>query len=296
MSVIQHDSDATLEIMEFMVGSNAYGINIAKVREVVPFKEPTPSPDQHPCVEGILMLREQPIPIINLSMRLKREESSNPERDLFIITTFNNLVVGLHVHKINGIRKMNWKDINKPDETISRHSNCITTGIINQPNQIVMLLDFEKIVADINPTTTIQISDVQTSVDATISDKPIMIVDDSPMLNNLIRLSLEKAGYENIISATNGQEAWDYLQNIDQKENPREAINCIITDIEMPVMDGHTLCRKIKDDPFLRKIPVILFSSIIEEGTRVKGEKAGADAQLSKPQINNLVKTIQEFQ
>ena len=83
----------TLEIMEFQVGSNYYGINIAKVREVVKYTVPTPSPDQHPCVEGILMLRGEPVPVIDLAQRLNTDKTSNIDRDLFIITTFNNLII-----------------------------------------------------------------------------------------------------------------------------------------------------------------------------------------------------------
>lgn len=295
MAFWDEDEENLLEMMEFEVGDNAYAINIAKVREVVQYSRPTPSPDQHPCVEGILMLRGNPVPIIDLAKRLGTSDSSNPDRDLFIITTFNKLVVGMHVHRINGIKKKAWSEINEPDETISRYNNCIVTGIVNTPKKIVVLLDFEKIVADINPTTTIQVSDVKKTVDASLLGKPIMIVDDSQMLTGLIRSSLEKAGFTNIVSKSNGKDAWDALFSYKGSSNVTDIVSLVISDIEMPVMDGLTLCKKIKDDNVLNKIPVILFSSINDESTSIKGKQAGCDAHLAKPQIDSLVSVIEDL-
>lgn len=295
MALKADEKEDSLEIMEFQVGSNNYGINIAKVREIVKYTDPTPSPDMHPCVEGILMLRGEAVPIIDLSKRLDTEKSCNSERDLFIITKFNNLVVGLHVHSISGIRKLAWSKIEKPDETITRYKNCIITGIINESSKIVVLLDFEKIVADINPTTTIQVKDVKNEISEKLASKPIMIVDDSSMLNNLIRSCLEKAGFKNIVSKSNGKEAWDALFSYKGSKDVLSIVSCVITDIEMPLMDGLTLCKKIKDDHVLNKIPVVLFSSIIDESMMARGQESGADAQMSKPQINNLVSILQDL-
>ncbi len=278
-----------LEVMEFEVGSNTYGINIAKVKEVVQYSEPLPSPDQNPCVEGILMLRGNPIPVISLSKRLGIKEAENTSRHLFIITSFNNLEVGLHVYAINGIVKLSWSDIKSPDETISRYNNCIITGIVNFKEKILVLLDFEKIVADINPSTTIQTKDVKKADINPNSDNPIMVVDDSQMLNKLIGSCLAKAGYTNIISFANGKEAWDALCAAEDKNNIRNKYNVIISDIEMPVMDGLTLCSKIKHDKDMNKIPVILFSSILDESMEARAKTVGADASISKPRINELV-------
>ena len=285
----------TLEVMEFVVGENIYGINVAKVREVVQYTTPTPSPDQNPCVEGILMLRGKPVPIINLSKRLGISESGNGDRDLCIITSFNNLIIGLHVHQINGIIKLSWSKINSPDETITKHGNCIITGIVNFPEYILILLDFEKIVADINPVTTIQVKDVKTSADENHRALPIMIVDDSLMLSKLIGMSLKKAGYTNIIKKQNGQEAWDYLSSECTEEGTDSWVRLVITDIEMPVMDGISLCEKIKESKTLNSLPVILFSSIVDDAMENKCKKAGADATLSKPQIDKLVSIIEEL-
>lgn len=293
MEDIVFEQNDALEIMEFCVGKNVYGINIAKIKEVVQYTAPTPSPDQNPCVEGILMLRGNAIPIINLSKRLSTEDSTNKGRDLFIITNFNNLTVGLHVHQINGIRKIAWSSINPPDETLIRHGNHIITGIVNFKDYILVLLDFEKIVADINPVTTIQVKDVKTSASENNTDVPILIVDDSMMLSGLIAKSLKKAGYKNLIIKNNGKEAWDYLNKIDDKSNLNEFVRIVITDIEMPIMDGITLCENIKKSRVLNSLPVILFSSIANETMAKKCDEAGADAVLSKPEIDKLVTIIE---
>ena len=299
----------TLEIMEFVVGSNVYGINVAKVKEVVQYSTPLPSPDQHPCVEGILMLRGTPIPIIDMAKRIGAEvpgtvgsddmntdgENDRMDRNIFIIAGFNNLRVGLHVHAVNGIRKLAWSDIKSPSETISRYNNCIITGIVNLKEKILVLLDFEKIVADINPTTTICVDKVNVKVGEDISSKPIMVVDDSQMLNKLICKSLSKAGYNNIISLNNGLEAWEVLEKVDDKTKIKDTVSAIVCDIEMPVMDGLTLCEKIKSDNDLRLIPVIMFSSLIDESMAMRCEQVGANAQFSKTQIDRLVSVLETY-
>ncbi len=113
----------------------------------------------------------------------------------------------------------------------------------------------------------------------------------------LISDSLEKAGYTNVTKCINGQEAWDYLQSIKKKADGdvTKYVKCIVTDIEMPLMDGHRLTKLVKTDSSLQVIPVIIFSSLINEEMRRKGEQLGADAQLSKPEIGSLVEEIDKL-
>ena len=127
------------------------------------------------------------------------------------------------------------------------------------------------------------------------SKKPIVMAEDSVLLSKLIRDSLNKAGYENVLKFDNGEEAWEYLRSIRQEEDIYQKASLIITDIEMPRMDGHRLTKLIKDDPDLKKIPVVIFSSLINEEMRIKGKQLGADEQLSKPEIGHLVEVIDEL-
>jgi len=121
------------------------------------------------------------------------------------------------------------------------------------------------------------------------------MAEDSVLLAKLIRDSLNKAGYQNVLKFDNGEEAWEYLRSIRQEEDIYQKASLIITDIEMPRMDGHRLTKLIKDDPDLKKIPVVIFSSLINEEMRIKGKQLGADEQLSKPEIGHLVEVIDEL-
>ena len=153
-------------------------------------------------------------------------------------------------------------------------------------------MDFEKIVADIAPSTSIQIEDIDDMGDRERRDCHIVVAEDSMLLSKLILESLHKAGYLNVSEFNNGREAFDYIKGHAKDEDVLKEIACIITDIEMPIMDGHRLTKLVKDHPNLKKIPIIIFSSLIDDEMRRKGESIGANAQLSKPEIKNLVKTI----
>ena len=126
-------------------------------------------------------------------------------------------------------------------------------------------------------------------------ESPILIAEDSPLLSRLITDCLKKAGYTNLIVTMNGQAEWDSMQAFDQAGNVREKVHCIITDIEMPLMDGHRLTKLVKTNDNMKKIPLIIFSSLVNEEMRIKGEQLGADAQLTKPEIGSLVSAIDDL-
>lgn len=127
------------------------------------------------------------------------------------------------------------------------------------------------------------------------SDSPILIAEDSPLLSKLITDCLKKAGYTNLTITMNGQEAWDKLVELKKAGNVREKVHCIITDIEMPLMDGHRLTKLCKTDDIIKPIPLVIFSSLVNDEMRRKGEQLGADAQLTKPEIGMLVDAIDEL-
>ena len=158
----------------------------------------------------------------------------------------------------------------------------------------IFILDFEKIVSDISPETGLKVSDIEEYEGRERSQAHVISVEDSPLLGAMIGNSLKKSGYVNLTRFANGQEAWDYLQEVKSGAVPND-IACIITDIEMPQMDGHHLTKLIKTDEQLKNIPVIIFSSLINEQMRAKGELLGADAQLSKPEIGQLVGEIDKL-
>ncbi len=284
-----------LEVLEFIVGHNHYGINVAKIKEILPYKQPTPIPNAHPCIEGIFMPRDTIITIVDLSKSLGLPPSENTRSDMYIVTNFNKLNIAFHVNDVVGIQRVSWADITKPDESISNSGKGVATGIIKLSDKLIVILDFEKIVSDISPETGLKVSDIDALGERQRNTKPVLVAEDSPLLSKLILDSLHKAGYTNVIMNNNGQEAYDKLCAFRDEGTIYDKVKCVITDIEMPQMDGHRLTKLIKDDNGMKNLPVIIFSSLVNDEMRRKGESLGANAQLSKPEIGQLVTTIDKL-
>ncbi|OLA85510.1 MAG: chemotaxis protein CheV [Roseburia sp. 40_7] len=282
-----------LEILEFALGNNRYGINVAKIREILSYQPVTPIPNANPSVEGIFMPRDVMITVINLKRCIGLPETDN--EGLFIITNFNKLNIAFHVDEVIGIHRVSWEDIIKPDSTINSHDNGVSTGVIKLDDKLIIILDFEKIVTDISPETGLKVSDMDEVVSRDRSDCPILIAEDSPLLSKLITDCLKKAGYTHQIVTANGQEAWDKICEFKKEGTLKDKVHCIITDIEMPIMDGHRLTKLAKTDDDVKGIPLIIFSSLVNDEMRRKGEALGADAQLTKPEIGNLVEAIDKL-
>ena len=279
-----------LEVLEFTLGGNNYGINVAKIKEILLYQHVTPVPNGHECVEGIFMPRDTMITAIDLKNCLQRGTST--PGGLFIVTNFNKLDIAFHVDNVKGIHRISWQDIIKPGATVSSADESISTGIVKLDGSLVIILDFEKIVTDINPETGLKTSEILELGDRSRSDVAILIAEDSVLLNKLIVDSLKKAGYDNLIHTQNGQEAYDIITECKEKGTLKEHVQLIITDIEMPLMDGHRLTKLVKSDSATADIPIVIFSSLVNDEMRKKGEALGADAQLSKPEIGNLVRIV----
>ena len=279
-----------LEVLEFIVDGNSYGINVAKIREIIQYSPVTPVPNAHPSVEGIFMPRDAMITAIDLRNCLQRGQSQ--PGGLFIITSFNKLDIAFHVDSVVGIHRVSWVDIIKPGATVTTAEDGISTGIIKINGKLIIILDLEKIITDINPETGLKVTEIDALGVREPSEVPILIAEDSSLLRKLIVDSLKKAGYDNVIKAENGEEAWKYINKCRSAGNLEDEVKLVITDIEMPLMDGHRLTKLIKSDDETKYLPVIIFSSLVNEEMRKKGEELGADAQLSKPEIGNLVKVI----
>ncbi len=279
-----------LEVLEFVLDGNAYGINVAKIKEIITYQPVTPVPNAHPSIEGIFMPRDTMITAIDLKNCLQRGVSK--EGGLFIVTNFNKLDIAFHVDAVRGIHRVSWEDIIKPGATVSSAEESISTGIVKLDNRLIIILDFEKIVTDINPETGLKTSEISEMGERSRSNVPILIAEDSVLLNRLIVDSLKQAGYVNLTHTCNGQEAFDIIYESKKDGTLKDKVQCVITDIEMPIMDGHRLTRLIKEDDVTKDIPVVIFSSLVNDEMRKKGEALGADAQLSKPEIRNLVTVI----
>jgi len=287
-----------LEIMEFTIGGQLFGINVAKVREIMKIKPVQTMQKSNQYVEGVFKPRDKVLTVIDLAKYLDLSLSEKPERDIFIITGFNNSEYAFHVHTVVGIDRIYSTQLKKPDPVIFGGKEGVATGIVEFDDKLITILDFEAIIAEICPESSIQyvLNDSEVKVTAR-SNSHILIAEDSRLLSKMIIDSLHKSGYANTIKFDNGQEAWDYLCEVrdDPQENIDDHVNCIITDIEMPLMDGHRLTKLVKSDNQLKHIPLIIFSSLISKEMMVKGKEIGADMQITKPEINRLVEVIDEL-
>ncbi len=281
-----------LEVLEFTVAGNHYGINVAKVREILPMTKITPVPNSHPCIEGIFMPRDTIITAISLTRALGFDGYQTQDSDMLIITNFNNLNIAFDVEQVLGIHRVSWTDIVKPDSTVNTPGSSVATGIIKKLDNLIIVLDFERIVEEICPETSLKMSEIESLGERERNNIPIVIAEDSIMLQKLVSDALSQAGYTNLKVYSNGQEAWDSLQDLKKNNGVDYGVKCIITDIEMPQMDGHRLIRLVRNDEALKHLPIIVFSSLINEDMKRKGERLGADAQISKPEIGQLVGCI----
>jgi two-component system, chemotaxis family, chemotaxis protein CheV len=284
-----------LEIMEFKIGDNYFGINVAKVVEIMKYVEITPMANSNPYVEGIFKPRNEIITVIDLASYMGLPQNTDNERDILIITYFNNLISAFHVHSVEAIHRISWENIEKPNETINGGEEGLATGIARLDNKLITIVDFEKILVDISPGVGIQLSEIDSLGERGHVDKPIIVAEDSPLLQRMILSALDKAGYKHVLSFNNGKDAWKKLLEYKESETPIEQhIGCIITDIEMPQMDGHHLLKNIRDNDFSKALPVLIFSSLIDDAMKEKGVELGVSGQINKPEIGKLIQLLDQ--
>ena len=279
------------EIVEFNVGKVNYGINVAKVREVINLVPITKMPQAHPYVDGLFTLRGRVMPLVNLPRCLNME--TEDELKNIIVTEINNYNIGFLVNSVSRIHRISWTEM-EPAPNVS--DSPMVVGIIKMPDKMVLLLDFEKIIAEINPEINEKLTtlpEVTKDIKERRNEMKVFVAEDSPMLRDLLVQTLHDAGYINTRDFSNGKLAWEAFQKIGQDDaSLSDSVDILISDIEMPQMDGHHLLTQIREHSKLGKLPVIFFSSLINEEMRRKGEAIGADGQISKPEIGQLIDLI----
>jgi len=296
-----------LEIVEFYLEEPTasgktyvgyYGVNVAKVLEIIRLPKVTEMPQTpHPCVLGTFNLRNKVVPLVDLSLWLGKDRSDNAS-DKVVVTEFNRVISAFRVSGVTRIHRLSWEQIEPPSVQVQAYSGNSVTGVIQLESRVVFILDMEKIVADLNPELALKELDEVAFVESQkeLPDKDMvfkaLIADDSTTIRRMIGTSLEKAGFE-VTRTINGRIAWEQLvawKTASAEENRpiTDFVHILVSDIEMPAMDGHSLTRKVKEDPVLKRLPVILFSSLITDSLRHKGEAVGADDQVSKPEMLQL--------
>jgi two-component system chemotaxis response regulator CheV len=281
------------EIVEFTVGGVTYGINVAKVREVINPVPVTFMANAHPYIDGVFSLRGNTMPLLNLSVCLGVEDNARDHK--IIVSELNNCYVGFKVDEVTRIHRVSWTEMEPAPNVVGSE---LVTGIIKMKDKLIILLDFEKIVAEVNPEINKKLSDIPANSKIQKEDrggKRLLIAEDSKMLRDMLTTTLQTAGYTNLTVAENGKEAWDRIEKFLEKEPAEDPLQLIITDIEMPQMDGHHLIKKIREQDQLKSLPVVIFSSLINEEMRRKGESIGANAQVAKPEISELIGIVDQL-
>ena len=289
-----------LEIVEFYLDElegpdektyrGYYGVNVAKVLEIIRQPRITELPEvRHKAILGAFNLRSQIIPLVDLTLWLGKEREPSDSTKV-IVTEFNSVTTAFMVSGVNRIHRISWEEVEPPNHYVSKLTNNTITGVVKLEGRIIFLLDLERIVGDLNPELALHLDE---AVDwQTTNRYRALIADDSAVIREMLKDLMTRAGFD-IETVTNGLEAWKRLEAIKRKAaeegKPLDSyVQCIVSDIEMPQMDGHSLCKRIKEDPFLKQLPVILFSSLITEKLRHKGQTVGADEQISKPEVTRL--------
>ncbi|EJA7860400.1 chemotaxis protein [Listeria monocytogenes] len=285
-----------LEIVTFTVGENLFCINVLKVKEIIHPLEVTPVPDSNPAIEGVSQVRGEIMPVVNLARVMKLPEIE-PENTKFIITELNQMKIVFRVNEVHRIQRISWEQIEEP-EKLSIGLEELAVGIVKLDGNLVLLLDYEKIIYEISGNADFAVTgEDRMARKVNREEKTIFIAEDSQMLRQLLEDTLHEAGYTNLQFFANGREAQEHIFKLlkEQKEQTFENVNLLITDIEMPQMDGHHLTKVIKEDEIGRELPVVIFSSLITEDLEHKGAGVGADAQVSKPNIHQLINILDEL-
>lgn len=278
------------EIIEFTVGGVFYGINVAKVREIINPLPVTPLANSHPNIDGLFTLRGKVVPLVSLSKCLASKQVTETHK--VIVCEINGVFTAFKVDDVSRIYRISWTQMEPPPNVSGSE---LVVGVVKMSDRLIILLDFEKILADINPEINKKLTAMPASTPNLVTirkTKTILVAEDSHMLRELLLGTLHNAGYHTI-ATENGQMAWDKLLSLAASGTDiHDIIQLIITDIEMPQMDGHHLLKRIKENDKLASLPVVIFSSLINEEMKIKGQALGAYAQITKPEIEQLIGII----
>lgn len=316
MSILTESGTNELEIIEFrleklMPDGNKkvcyYGINVAKVREVIRVPETTDYPNAQPNVLGVFSLRGKLIPLVDLAGWLGVPTTSKIESKVVIVTDFNRMSNGFLVDSVSRIHRISWEEVESPSQFLEASDQDCVVAVVRQETNLIMILDFEKIIADINPELSMEKYDVTRDKRVVIDDamvakreaKTILVVDDSAFIRRLIENTLRSAGY-NVITAKDGQEALDSMMEFARlctEENVpiSEFVDGVVSDVEMPKMDGMHLVKRLRDINEFKEMPIVMFSSLMSDDNRRKAMDLGANDTITKPEIGRMVGLMDSF-
>ncbi|HEX2767759.1 MAG TPA: chemotaxis protein [Geobacteraceae bacterium] len=287
--LLQSDTNE-LEIVEFCIDEgtkqNFFGVNVAKVREIIRRPELTAAVSAASAVAGMMCLRDKVIPVIDLARTLGK----NPDKvaDRIVVLEFNRVTVGVLVNSVSRIYRLSWERVERPNRICE---SAYITSLVKMEDRIILILDFERIIADLSECSALQAVSEQVLDECQVSGKRILVADDSAFIRNSICSALKKAGYI-VDEAVDGEEAWLMIES--RLSAGLFDIDVLITDIEMPKMDGLHLTSRIRKDGRLANLPIYIFSSLASEDNKRKWQSIGANGILTKPDLPRLVQIIGE--
>lgn len=283
-----------MELLSVRVGEQTFGINVAKVRSIQQYDPAlvTRLPSKKTGIMGMFLYRNRTIPLMDLARILEIGAPHEGEREIVVVTEFNNSVNAFRVHAVDRIFRLSWADF-VPLEKMFNANACFT-GTVHVDGTQILVLDLEHILAGFFPEQVLEeVKKDVLELRETVSRHQlnILFAEDSPTMRNGVTGVLKKAGFTRISTFENGEKAFRYLNNV-YKPGSQKQRTVLITDIEMPRMDGLTLCRKVKQDPLLKDIYVVMFSSLINDQMIAKCEKVNAQNYVTKPETNDLVRIL----
>ncbi len=304
LELIEFHVDRALPNGEILQGR--YGVNVAKVREVVRMPVITPHGVTEQGVAGIFELRGVPIPAVNLAVVLGHKQAKLLPEQQIIVVEFSNRRAGFIVSATKRIRRIPWDRVLAPPND---KSSFVTGMILLEENEFLFILDMEKILNELDNKPLVKESDGQSItiedlirlglggpknpvVEAKVNaSHRILVVDDSPLILDAVRSTFAKAGYR-VDTACDGLAA---LELLDQSTDEASGIDLIVTDVEMPRMDGITLVKKIREHALLSHLPIVFHSSLSGDATVRAGQAAGADGYVVKNDFKALLEMARRF-
>ncbi len=284
-----------LEVLVFNLAGQRYGVNVAKVREVILPVKVTASPDQPDTVMGMFNLRGKVLPLVDLRhyFEFGPNDQDGPDTRRIVVTEFNGQMGAFLVDAVEQIHRMSWQNMREVPAIHEGANHFSVTGVTEIKGKLILMLDFESIVDHIALNDQLHIKKVENTLGVDRESKRVFMAEDSPFVGKLMINLLHNSGYTQAKLFRNGGMVWEALKELKQSGEPLPEL--LVSDIEMPQMDGLALTRNIKEDAALRDIPVILFSSLITPDTMHKGNQVGALKQINKPQLSELVQLIDQY-
>ena len=283
-----------LELLVFEVADYTFGINVAKVREVLPTTEITALPKAHPAIRGVFKLRNQVIPCVSLLTHLGIAPTSDNPESTMILTDFNQQQTAFMVDAVDRIYRLSWENILSVPG-LEALSHTPVTALARCDDRLIVMLDFEMVLDDVT-SQFFRTDSVDNPMGLPRETLRIILAEDSPTVRDAIGTTLRASGYTQLLFYENGLEAWKSMEErLIETGSAEKVADLVISDVEMPQVDGFHLTKRIKQHPQLKNTPVLLYSSIVTPDNHKKGVAVGADAQVSKPELSEVVRLADEL-